>query len=361
MVRRCPRKPPLSRAPRNPHRHSVRDLRATLVRECAALTATRCVPAALLLRHPPSNSCRGSATTGGKAPLENAHLRLGRHRNLLPMRHPKQVGLPRRGHLALASAATGSEERRLKARERQGRGAELLQLFVRHTRTVTVEVDAADDVGALLVAVSHKAGVPREVAWLAFGGRRLEAGRPLSSVGLSAGSTVHLVVRGRGGGCASSTRRKEDSSGTSVEAIVPDILGQTERNRSPVTLGRGGRGKHDESDTVAAIVAAPPVKEPEVERAGDDAVVEPAEAVTLPIELFRALTAFDDRLVKALEERVIRLVHSAWLLAQPAGFKMPYRQQLEEQEHNGASPLVRPEEAAALIRRGNRSVGAVTQ
>ena len=83
----------------------------------------------------------------------------------------------------------------------------------------------------------------------------------------------------------------------------------------------------------------------------------------LPFEVRQALTAFDDRLVKALEASVVRLVDMPWLLAQPAGFKMPYRQQLEELERSGVSPspLVNPEEAAALVRRGDRSVGAVTQ
>ena len=89
----------------------------------------------------------------------------------------------------------------------------------------------------------------------------------------------------------------------------------------------------------------------------------PAPVAALPSDVHRALTAFDDRLVDALAAAVIRLVCSAWLLAQPDDFKMPYRQQLEQLERSGTSPspLLSPEEAAALVRRGNRSVGAVTQ
>ena len=87
------------------------------------------------------------------------------------------------------------------------------------------------------------------------------------------------------------------------------------------------------------------------------------QIAALPAPVYEALTAFDDRLVEALKESIVRLIYIPWLLAQPAGFKMPYRQQLEQLERSGASPspLVDPEEAVALVRRGDRSVGAVTQ
>jgi hypothetical protein len=73
------------------------------------------------------------------------------------------------------------------------------QLFVRHTCTLTVEARASDDVGVLLEDAAHKACVPHSVLWLTFKGRPLAAGRSLASYGLSAGATVHLAVRGRGG------------------------------------------------------------------------------------------------------------------------------------------------------------------
>jgi hypothetical protein len=47
---------------------------------------------------------------------------------------------------------------------------------------------------------------------------------------------------------------------------------------------------------------------------------------------------------------------------QPDNFKMPNRQELEALEKSGASPspLLSGEEAAALVRRGDRSIGALT-
>ena len=72
----------------------------------------------------------------------------------------------------------------------------------------------------------------------------------------------------------------------------------------------------------------------------------------------------DDRLIDALEREVIRLLRVEWLLAQPDGFKLPRRQDLEILERSlkgvGLSPLLRGEEAVALMRNGEREVGALS-
>ena len=60
----------------------------------------------------------------------------------------------------------------------------------------------------------------------------------------------------------------------------------------------------------------------------------------------------------------IRLVRSAWVLAQdPESFRMPHRQALEAMEKSGVSPspLLSPQEAEALLRRGDRGVGVLSQ
>ena len=80
-------------------------------------------------------------------------------------------------------------------------GDRAVTLLVRHDRTVTV---ACADTSELLDAVERKISVPREATWLCFAGRKIEAGKPLAHYGLSAGSTVHVATRGRGGGCGNS-------------------------------------------------------------------------------------------------------------------------------------------------------------
>ena len=76
-----------------------------------------------------------------------------------------------------------------------------VSLLVRHDHTVTVD---CADTSELLAAVERKISVPREATWLCFAGKKLEAGMPLTHYGLSAGSTVHVATRGRGGGCGNS-------------------------------------------------------------------------------------------------------------------------------------------------------------
>ena len=67
----------------------------------------------------------------------------------------------------------------------------------------------------------------------------------------------------------------------------------------------------------------------------------------------------DKGLAAALKSGDIRLLRRAWVLEAPE--HLPYRQVLEERERRGESPLLSPEEAAALLARGDRSIGALTQ
>ena len=87
-----------------------------------------------------------------------------------------------------------------------------------------------------------------------------------------------------------------------------------------------------------------------------------ADPAPLPPEIHGILTSFDDPLVKALERGDIRLLRTSWLLAQPDDYRLQNRQELEALEAAGASPspLMRPEEAAALVRKGTRSAGSVS-
>ena len=73
----------------------------------------------------------------------------------------------------------------------------------------------------------------------------------------------------------------------------------------------------------------------------------------LPSKLRQALTELDKIVIDVLLRGAIRLLCVKWLLMQPANFKMPNRQKLEEIERSGVlpSPLLSPQEAAALARR----------
>ena len=85
-------------------------------------------------------------------------------------------------------------------------------------------------------------------------------------------------------------------------------------------------------------------------------------AAALNTDVRLALTSLDDRLVDVVGKGHIRLVRSAWLLAQPKEYRIKKRQDLELLEQSGVSPspLLTPEEAVALIRKGDRSAGVLS-
>ena len=85
-----------------------------------------------------------------------------------------------------------------------------------------------------------------------------------------------------------------------------------------------------------------------------------APAGAFSSELRLELTELEEPLLAVLANGDIRLLRSEWLLEQPEGYILPRRQELEELERQGQSPLLSCEEAVALIKRGDRSVGALT-
>ena len=58
--------------------------------------------------------------------------------------------------------------------------------------------------------------------------------------------------------------------------------------------------------------------------------------------------------------RVRPSTRSAWLLAQPKSYIIQSRQQLEELESKGESPLLTPKEAINLMSRADRSAGVLS-
>ena len=81
--------------------------------------------------------------------------------------------------------------------------------------------------------------------------------------------------------------------------------------------------------------------------------------------VFGVLSSLDDRLVTVLSRGDIRLLRASWLVSQPNGYRIKRRQELEELElrldpGEKLGPLLSPDEAIALVRRGTRCVGALS-
>ena len=78
-------------------------------------------------------------------------------------------------------------------------------------------------------------------------------------------------------------------------------------------------------------------------------------------EAMAALLSLDEQLVGALQQRHLRLLRAAWLREQPAGYILQHRLELEQLEGVTLAPLLSADEAVAALRRGDRSVGVLSQ
>jgi len=97
----------------------------------------------------------------------------------------------------------------------------------------------------------------------------------------------------------------------------------------------------------------------------DDDAVRPTKAMGAPPEIIRVLSGLDDRLADALRAGDIKLLSVSWLRRlrrQPNKRRLKRRQELEALflASGKKSPFLSAEEAIALLRRGNRGVGALT-